>query len=59
MGAVQVVIEELDNLGIGGVLKWWKGRRNLLIRTPNPWIPSPSPQEWSTRFLPTKRMKDT
>ena len=36
MGAVQVVTEGLDNLGMGGVLKWWKRGRNFLIRTPNP-----------------------
>ena len=58
LSEVQVVMEGLDNLGMGGVLKWWKGRRNFLIRTPNPWTPSPSPQVWSTRLLATKRTKD-
>ena len=27
LGAVQVVMEGLDNLGMGGVLKWWKRGR--------------------------------
>ena len=59
LGAVQVVMEGLDNLGLGEVLKWWKRGRIFLIRTPNPWTTSPSPQEWSTRLLATERTKDT
>ena len=29
LGTVQVVMEELDNLGMGEVLKWWKRGRNF------------------------------
>ena len=48
LSEVQVVMEGLDNLGMGGVLKWWKRGRNFLLRTP---IKSLDPQPLPPRMV--------